>query len=156
MKNWVDKLFKDKRMILLISVAIAIISWVAVQSNSDEPRSQRITDIPIDFSTGSEISSQMELQPIGVGEIIDQALGDYDQRLGDSGLQVLGRIRTGKDQPVGFARLQRGAHRDGHLTGMGAGQAGLALPDLRAVLFLEGDGPQVVPGILPDPGANRN
>ena len=33
-----------------------------------------------------------------------------------SGLQVLGRIRTGKDQPVGFARLQRGAHRDGHLT----------------------------------------
>lgn len=72
MKNWVDKLFKDKRMILLISVAIAIISWVAVQSNSDEPRSQRITDIPIDFSTGSEISSQMELQPIGVEDLTCQ------------------------------------------------------------------------------------
>ena len=72
MRNWFDKLMKDKRMILLISIAIAIISWVAVQSNSNEPRSLRITDIPIDFSSGSEISSQMELQPIGVENVTCQ------------------------------------------------------------------------------------
>ena len=72
MRNWFDKLMKDKRMILLISLAIAVISWVAVQSNSNEPRSLRITDIPIDFSSGSEISSQMELQPIGVENVTCQ------------------------------------------------------------------------------------
>lgn len=72
MRNWFDKLMKDKRMILLISIAIAVISWVAVQNNSNDPRSMRITDIPIDFSSGSEISSQMELQPIGVENVTCQ------------------------------------------------------------------------------------
>ncbi len=52
-------------------------------------RLRKLTEDLVEASKASTGNIQVELQPIGVGEIIDQALGDYDQRLGDSGLQVL-------------------------------------------------------------------
>ncbi len=52
-------------------------------------RLRKLTEDVVEASKASTGNLPVDLQPIQVREIVDQALGDYDQRLGDSGLQAV-------------------------------------------------------------------
>lgn len=65
MKKWFDALLTDKRWAWIISLAVGFAAWYMVMLTTTDKETRIIAGIPIDFSNGSEIVSQMQLQPIG-------------------------------------------------------------------------------------------